>query len=151
MGPPQRNFTCRIGSRSGYLNGRAGTWFTINGKIIPKVPIYMVRDGDVVRFTIVNRTPFLVYPMHLHGHHALVVSRNGQPATGDAWWVDSLEVLPGETYEIVLRADNPGVWMFHCHNLPHARGGLVTHMMYEGVRSRYLIGRVTNRLTNQPE
>jgi FtsP/CotA-like multicopper oxidase with cupredoxin domain len=151
LGPPQRNFTYRIGSRSGFLNGRAGTWFTINAKIIPKVPIYMVRDGDVVRFTIVNRTPFLVHPMHLHGHHALVVSRNGQPATGAPWWVDSLEVLPGETYEIVLKADNPGAWMFHCHNLPHARAGLVTHMMYEGVHSQYLIGRVTNRLTNQPE
>ena len=150
LGPPQRNFTYRIGSRSGFLNGRAGTWFTINGKIIPKVPIFMVRDGDVVRFTIVNRTPFLVHPMHLPATAPLsclvTASRPGR-----SWWVDSLEVLPGETYEIVLKADNPGAWMFHCHNLPHARAGLVTHMMYEGVHSRYLIGRVTNRLTNQPE
>ena len=57
----------------------------------------------------------------------------------------------GETYEIILRADNPGAWMFHCHNLPHARAGLMTHMMYQGVHSPYRIGQVSGRLTNQPE
>ena len=151
FGPAQRTFDYRIGSRTGYLNGHAGTWFTINGRMIPKVPIFMVSEGDVVRFRIVNRTAALVHPMHLHGHHALVVSRNGVPATGAAWWVDSLEVGPGETYEIILRADNPGAWMFHCHNLPHARAGLMTHMMYQGVHSPYRIGQVSGRLTNQPE
>lgn len=147
----QRTFDYRIGSRTGFLNGRAGTWFTINGRMIPKVPIFMVSEGDVVRFRIVNKTGALVHPMHLHGHHALVVSRNGVPATGAAWWVDSLEVGPGESHEIILRADNPGAWMFHCHNLPHARAGLMTHMMYQGVHSPYRIGQVSSRLNNQPE
>lgn len=151
LGPPRRNFTYRIGAREGFLDGRAGTWFTINGRIIPKVPIFMVSEGDVVKFTVVNSTPFMVHPMHLHGHHALVVSRNGVAATGAPWWVDSLEVRPGESYEILLKADNPGIWMFHCHNLPHARAGLMTHMMYQGVHSRYEIGTVARGLTNMPE
>jgi FtsP/CotA-like multicopper oxidase with cupredoxin domain len=49
--------------------------------------------------------------MHLHGHHALVLSRNGKPATGSPWWVDTVNALPDEEYEIAFRADNPGLWM----------------------------------------
>jgi FtsP/CotA-like multicopper oxidase with cupredoxin domain len=37
-------------------------------------------------------------------------------------------------------ADNPGLWMDHCHNLPHAVEGLVAHLMYEGVTTPYRIG-----------
>ena len=61
-----------------------------------------------------------VHPMHLHGHHAVVLSRNGVPSTGSPWWVDSLNVADGDTYEIAFVADNPGIWMDHCHNLEHA-------------------------------
>ena len=60
--------------------------------------------------------------MHLHGHHALVLARNGVAATGSPWWVDSLNVRDDETYDIAFVADNPGIWMDHCHNLEHARG-----------------------------
>jgi FtsP/CotA-like multicopper oxidase with cupredoxin domain len=107
----------------------------------------MVRRGDAVRMTFVNRS-HQVHPMHLHGHHALVLSRNGRPATGSPWWIDTLAVRPGETYEIAFRADNPGVWMDHCHDLGHAADGMVTHLTYEGVSTPYEVGRGT---PNQPE
>ena len=61
--------------------------------------------------------------MHLHGHHAIVLSRDGKKATGSPWWFDSLEVQNGETFEVAFVADNPGIWMDHCHNLKHARAG----------------------------
>ncbi|WP_342354694.1 multicopper oxidase domain-containing protein [Spelaeicoccus albus] len=47
---------------------------------------------------------------------------------------------------IAFRADNPGVWMDHCHNLPHATQGLVAHLMYEHVDTRYLLNH-----RNKPE
>lgn len=150
IGAVTRQFDYRVGSRRGFLYGKSGDVFTINGKSIPQVPMFMVRRGDVVRFRFANSTP-LVHPMHLHGHHALVVSRNGVPATGAAWWIDSLDVAAGESYDVVFVADNPGIWMFHCHNLPHARSGLMTHLMYEGVSTPYRIGRVSKQLTNSPE
>jgi FtsP/CotA-like multicopper oxidase with cupredoxin domain len=78
--------------------------------------------------------------MHLHGHHVVVLSRDGVRASGSPWWTDSLEVGNGETYEIAFIADNPGVWMDHCHNLPHATQGLVTHLGYLGVRDSFRIG-----------
>jgi FtsP/CotA-like multicopper oxidase with cupredoxin domain len=150
LGPVTVRFDYRVGRRPGFLDGRFGDWYTINGRAIPDVPMFMVRRGDVVLMRVANRTP-LVHPMHLHGHHALVAARNGVPATGAPWWVDSLEVDPGESYDLVFVADNPGVWMDHCHNLPHARAGLMTHLMYEGVSTPYRIGRVSPQLTNRPE
>ena len=38
--------------------------------------------------------------------------------------VDSLNVANNESYEVAFVADNPGIWMDHCHNLPHAAQGL---------------------------
>jgi FtsP/CotA-like multicopper oxidase with cupredoxin domain len=144
---PDRRFRYDIGRRPGFLAGRPGMWWTINGHIYPDVPMFVVAEGDVVRMTISNHSGE-VHPMHLHGHHAVVFSRNGVPATGSRWWVDSLDVANGETYEIAFVADNPGIWMDHCHNLPHAAQGLVTHLMYEGVSSPFEIG---GSRDNEPE
>jgi FtsP/CotA-like multicopper oxidase with cupredoxin domain len=110
----------------------------------------MVRTGDIVQLEFVNRTG-VPHPMHLHGHHFLVVSRDGVPSTGSPWWADSLEVDPGERYTVEFVADNPGVWMFHCHNLPHVRQGLMSHLMYADVRTPYRFGRVRAGLINVPE
>ncbi len=142
-----RRFDYVIDRRPGFLDGRPGLWWTINGGIFPDVPMYMVEEGDVVVFEIANSSGD-THPMHLHGHHAVVLSRDGQAATGSPWWVDSLEVGVGETYEIAFLADNPGLWMDHCHNLPHATEGLVSHLMYAGVTSSFRVG--TER-DNQPE
>ena len=111
----------------------------MNGHLFPDVPMYMVSEGDVVVFEIDNSSGDN-HPMHLHGHHAVVLSRDGEPATGSPWWVDSLEVRDGETFEIAFVADNPGIWMDHCHNLSHAAEGLVAHLMYTGVESSFLVG-----------
>lgn len=86
--------------------------------------------------------------MHLHGHHMLVLSQNGKPTTGSPWWTDTLNVAPGETYIVAFRADNPGLWMDHCHNLSHAALGMSMHLVYEGISSPFLIGSQTR---NQPE
>jgi FtsP/CotA-like multicopper oxidase with cupredoxin domain len=144
---PDRRFDYRIGRRPGFLDGRPGMWWTINGHMFPEVPMFMVEEGDVVVFEIENKSS-APHPMHLHGHHAVVLSRDGKDATGSPWWVDSLEVKVGESYEIALVADNPGIWMDHCHNLPHAAQGLIAHMMYGGITSSFKIG---DDADNEPE
>ncbi|ADB30853.1 multicopper oxidase type 3 [Kribbella flavida DSM 17836] len=142
-----RAFEYRIGRRPGFLDGVPGLWWTINGHKFPDVPMYMVTEGDVVTMTISNSSG-QSHPMHLHGHHAVVLSRNGVKSTGTPWWVDTLEVGDKETYEIAFTADNPGLWMDHCHNLPHASEGLMTHLMYEGVSTPYVVG---GSAGNEPE
>jgi FtsP/CotA-like multicopper oxidase with cupredoxin domain len=147
VGHPDRRFDYEIDRRPGFLDGRPGMWWTINGHLFPDVPMFMVEEGDVVVFDIRNDSGD-AHPMHLHGHHAVVLSRDGEKATGSPWWVDSLEVGVGESYEVAFLADNPGLWMDHCHNLQHAVEGLVAHLMYGGVRSSYRVG---DDAGNEPE
>lgn len=142
-----RRFELRIGRRPGFLDGRPGLWWTMNGRLYPDVPMYLVREGDLAVMTISNSSGDN-HPMHLHGHHVLVLSRDGEPATGAPWWTDSLDVEEGQTFEIAFRADNPGIWMDHCHNLPHAVEGMIVHLMYEGYTTPYRVG---GDVDNQPE
>ncbi|MGU3643946.1 multicopper oxidase family protein [Microbacterium sp. C23T] len=142
-----RRFTYDIGRLPGFLDGRPGYWWTINRGLGAGVPMYMVDEGDVVVMTISNSSGE-GHPMHLHGHHLLVLSRDDVPSSGSPWWVDSLDVAHGESYEVAFIADNPGVWMDHCHNLPHAAEGLMTHVAYNGVTTPFRLGRDTG---NDPE
>ncbi|MEV0270090.1 multicopper oxidase family protein [Hamadaea sp. NPDC050747] len=102
---------------------------TVNGAADPDIPPQVVHLGDTVKFTIVNRS-LVVHPWHLHGHHVLVLSRNGKAATGSPLWLDSFDVRPGEVWEVTFKADNPGMWANHCHNLAHAEQGMLLHLMY---------------------
>jgi len=134
-----RTFALKIGKRIGFVNGRPGFHWSVNGKLFPETPMYVVRRGDLVKMRIVNSSG-TVHPMHLHGHHLLVLSRDGKKNTGSPWWVDTLDVFPDEEYEVAFRADNPGIWMDHCHNLPHARDGLTMHLAYERIATPFRLG-----------
>ncbi|RXZ73069.1 multicopper oxidase family protein [Agromyces albus] len=144
---PERSFDYVIARRFGLIDGRPGNFWTINGRMFPDVPMFHVSEGDVVVMRIVNDSGD-VHPMHLHGHHIVVLSRDGVAASGSPWWVDSLDVHPGESYEIAFVADNPGIWSDHCHTLGHAVDGLVAHVMYEGVSTPFTINGAAG---NRPE
>jgi len=144
---PDRSFHYDIGRRPGFVNGRPGLWWSINGHLWPHVPMFTVDEGDVVVFTIKN-TSGDNHPMHLHGHHAVVLARNGVESTGSPLWVDSVDVADDETLKIAFEADNPGIWIDHCHQLNHAAEGLIAHLMYSGVTPSYLLGSDSG---NEPE
>lgn len=142
-----RDFRLVIDQRMAFSGLGFGWQWSMNGRVWPDSPTFTVREGDLVRTTVVNRST-ADHPMHLHGHHLLVLSRDGEGATGSPWWTDTLNVGPGETYEVMFRADNPGIWMDHCHNLAHARAGFVMHLAYSGVGTRFQVGEATG---NEPE
>jgi FtsP/CotA-like multicopper oxidase with cupredoxin domain len=142
-----RRFDLTVGRRPGFYDGRPGLQWTINGGIYPDVPIFVIEQGDLVEVTIANHTK-TVHPMHLHGHHMLVLTRNDVSSSGSPWWVDTLDVKPGERYDLAFRADNPGIWMDHCHNLRHAAAGLTMHVAYANVTTPYLVGAAHH---NHPE
>ncbi|MGY1434608.1 multicopper oxidase family protein [Streptomyces reniochalinae] len=142
-----RDFSLVLGNSFGFFDGRPMVLWTINNAVYPDIPALLVHKGDLVRTTFLNRS-LDDHPMHLHGHRMLVLSKDGKKATGSPWWTDTLNVAPGERYEVAFRADNPGLWMDHCHNLDHARDGMVLHLAYDGVTSPYETGSKTG---NQPE
>ncbi len=122
-----------------YHNGFVTQWWTINGKVAPDVPMIMVDDGDLVRVHLINASD-TVHPMHLHGHHVLVLQRNGALPSGSPWWADTVNLQPGDDVWVGFRADNPGIWMDHCHNLNHAAAGMLMHLAYRGVTTPFQAG-----------
>lgn len=131
--------------RIGFFDGKLGVSYAVNGTLFPDTPPIMVNKGDKVKVTFYNRSP-QAHPMHLHGHQMLVLSRNGIPASGSPWWTDTLDVQPGDSYTVAFTADNPGLWMDHCHNLEHAAGGMIMHVMYAGYSTPYLSGPATGNV-----
>lgn len=111
--------------------------YTINGKTFPNVPPIEVKQGDIVKIRMTNKSPF-IHPMHLHGHTFKVTAKNGKPLSGSPIYMDTINILPGESYEIVVEANNPGLWMFHCHELHHAEGGLAMMFNYKGISTPYM-------------
>lgn len=127
-----RHFTMVLDRGVAMVDGRPGFAQTVNGRGHPSIPEQLVADGDLVRFTVVNRS-LETHPWHLHGHGVLVLARDGRPATGSPLWVDTFDVRPGEVWDVAFEAANPGVWMNHCHNLPHAEKGMMLRLRYDGV------------------
>ncbi|MEW9532448.1 multicopper oxidase family protein [Microbispora sp. NPDC049125] len=131
-----RDFTLVLDRGLAISEGRPLYAQTVNGQAFPGIPTEEVKKGDLVRLTVVNRGRE-THPWHLHGHHVLVLSRNGRAPTGSPLLLDTFDVRPGEVWQVAFRADNPGLWMNHCHNLSHAESGMVLHLMYEGVTSPF--------------
>lgn len=73
--------------------------------------------------------------MHLHGMGMLVTHKDGYPQP-QPWMCDTLNISPGERWDVVIDCQEPGVWAFHCHILSHAESpkgmfGMVTALIIE--------------------
>lgn len=136
-----------LGERFGFYEGSPDYVYTIDGKVFPNTPMLMARRGELVKVRFVHQG-MSEHPMHLHGHHMLVLKHNGRSITGGPWWTDTLGVHTGDVVEVAFKADNPGIWMDHCHNLPHAAHGMMMHLAYEDVTTPYRAGPDT---INHPE
>jgi FtsP/CotA-like multicopper oxidase with cupredoxin domain len=92
-------------------------------------PLMSFRRGEHVRLKLINDTEF-EHPMHLHGHSFRVLSLNDRPVRYRPWR-DTVMMGPRGTAEIAFVAANPGEWMFHCHILEHAAGGMMGTFVVE--------------------
>lgn len=113
-GSPDRTFDVTLSAR-----GRSNEWL-IDGQAYPNADPIDIREGEHVRVRMTNRSP-VVHPMHLHGHFFQVE---------DA--VKDTVVVPGHMGEVTFDfiADNPGKWLFHCHNLYHLEAGMARVVRY---------------------
>ncbi len=106
--------------------------FTINGRGFPNTQPIIAKKGERVRVRYMNEG-LMIHPMHLHGLEQLVFSKDGwnlpQP-----YFCDTLNVAPGERWDVIVTAHTEGVWAYHCHILTHAESpsgmfGMVTVMI----------------------
>jgi FtsP/CotA-like multicopper oxidase with cupredoxin domain len=86
--------------------------FVINGKAFPDSPVFPVREGETVRFRIINAGNE-VHTWHPHGHTMEVITKDGYELAGGPQKMDTLSIAPGERYDYVMEMDNPGLWMIH--------------------------------------
>ena len=106
--------------------------YTFNGKSFPATSPIVAKKGQKLRIRFMNEG-MMIHPMHLHGMHMTVIAKDGwnQPAP---WKCDTLNIAPGERWDVIVNCNNPGTWAFHCHILPHAESdhgmfGMVTALV----------------------
>lgn len=95
--------------------------WTMNGKTMEDAEPVALRYGERAKLTFVNES-MMAHPMHLHG--MFVQLANGQPAEK---LPDKTVVIvpPGKSYSVLVTADEPGEWAFHCHLLYHMSSGMM--------------------------
>ena len=82
------------------------------------------RPGETQIWTVINTTKWS-HPFHLHGFFFQVLDEQGTPVRPLAW-KDTVDVPFEKTVRLVVRFDDrAGSWMYHCHILDHADGGLM--------------------------
>ena len=101
--------------------------WTINGRQWQNHIPLQVKAGERVALDIFNRS-MMSHPMHLHGHRFQVVAINGMSLSGASR--DTVLVPAMGHVRIAFDADNPGRWLFHCHNLYHMAAGMMTEIRY---------------------
>ena len=123
----------------GGIPGDAFDYFTINGKSYPDDEPMRVRKGDVVRIRFIGAGD-LVHSIHIHGHTLKIAFKDGHPLENPIE-ADTVLVGPGERYDVIFDADNPGRWMVHDHVDTHTTngdrpdGGIMTVLEYEEIKS----------------
>ncbi|KAJ9150004.1 Multicopper oxidase [Pleurostoma richardsiae] len=95
---------------------------------------HVFRHNDVVEI-VLNNGDDGNHPFHLHGHNFQVVHRSEEdagkyvPGTAEPPSIpmrrDTVYVQGNGNFVIRFRADNPGVWLFHCHYEWHMDQGLI--------------------------
>jgi FtsP/CotA-like multicopper oxidase with cupredoxin domain len=121
----------------GGVPGDVFNYFTINGKAYPDTQPIRVKKGDVVRLRLIGAGE-LTHSIHIHGHVFKVAFKDGRPLP-QPFEADTIMVGPGERYDLIFEADNPGRWMVHDHVDSHTMngekpmGGMMTVIEYPEV------------------
>jgi FtsP/CotA-like multicopper oxidase with cupredoxin domain len=78
-----------------------------------------MRVGERVRLRFIGSNNNFVHPMHVHGGPFTIVQTDGNPVPpGGRVEKDTVNVGPGERYDVIWEARRPGRWLLHCH-IPH--------------------------------
>ncbi len=101
------------------MEGGLPNFFTINGKAYPATDTLRMRVGETIKFRIIGTNNNFIHPMHMHGGPFTVVARDGVVLSPAARFeADVVNVGPGQRYDVIWPAREPGKWIFHCH-IPH--------------------------------
>ncbi|AKJ30716.1 DUF4396 domain-containing protein [Caldimonas brevitalea] len=110
------------------MEGALPNYFTINGKAYPQTDTISMKVGETIKLRFIGTHNNFVHPMHVHGGPFTVVARDGYTlAEGARFEADTVNVGPGQRYDVVWRARRPGKWLIHCHIPHHTTNNNVEH------------------------
>ena len=102
------------------MEGGLPNFFTINGKSYPETETVRMRVGETLLVRFIGTNSGFIHPMHIHGGPFRVVETDGNPVPeGGQWIKDTVNVGPGERYDVLWEAREPGKWLLHCHITHH--------------------------------
>jgi FtsP/CotA-like multicopper oxidase with cupredoxin domain len=102
--------------------GDGALGYTINGKTFPDTTPFVFKKGEKVRVRYLN-IGNQVHPMHMHGFNVQLVAKDGNMMPQPWWKINTVDLLQGDLYDVVVTLDRPGVWAWHCHNIGHVDDG----------------------------
>ena len=82
---------------------------------------FNLKAGERVEVKFINDT-MMWHPMHIHGHTFQIGTDGARK--------DTVIVRPMQTVTVQFDADNPGQWLFHCHNAYHGERGMMGVFSY---------------------
>ncbi len=116
------------------LNDAGVIGLSLNGKAFPETEPIVAKKGEWILMHYYNEG-LQGHPMHLHRQPHIVVAKDGYPLA-EPYRVDTVWISPGERYSVLIKAEEPGIWAFHCHIVSHAESpegffGMVSAMIVE--------------------
>jgi FtsP/CotA-like multicopper oxidase with cupredoxin domain len=101
------------------MEGGMPNYFTINGKAYPATDTIRMKVGQTIKVRFIGTNNNFVHPMHIHGGPFEVVAVDGVTLKDSARYeADTVNVGPGQRYDVIWTARKPGKWLVHCH-IPH--------------------------------
>jgi len=124
------------------MDGGQPNYFTINGRAYPSTDMIKMNVGETLKVRFIGSNSGFIHPMHIHGGPFVVVARDGEALAPSARFkADTINVGPGQRYDVIWTALKPGKWMIHCHISHHTTnnnteenggGGLMMHIEVAG-------------------
>jgi FtsP/CotA-like multicopper oxidase with cupredoxin domain len=124
------------------MDGGQPNYFTINGRAFPSTDMIKMKVGETLKVRFIGSNSGFIHPMHIHGGPFVVVARDGETLAPSARLkADTINVGPGQRYDVIWTALKPGKWMIHCHISHHTTnnnteqnggGGLMMHIEVAG-------------------
>jgi len=101
------------------MEGGLPNFFTINGKAYPSTDTIRMKVGQTIKLRFIGSHNNFVHPMHVHGGPFEVVAIDGETLAPTARYLaDTINVAPGQRFDVIWTARRPGKWLVHCH-IPH--------------------------------
>ncbi|GKU24567.1 multicopper oxidase family protein [Clostridium folliculivorans] len=113
-----------------------GNMVSINGQKFDMNRIdETVKQGDTEIWNITSEEAMMHnmgHPFHIHGVQFQILSRDGkEPDEGETGWKDTVYIKPNEKVSIIVKFNNKGTFMYHCHILEHEESGMMGQIKVE--------------------